>query len=224
MGCSGSKGKGGESMGRLSLANGGKLVVWGDHFNSETRAILSILEIADVNYDFRIVNTLEDAHKEESYRHVNPSCTVPMIENGNDKVIGGGVANILYLSGACPKVREHLFRDEDRAEIEKLLNWFYMKMRTETQRLIKLIVPGKVQGGKVASQSASQVQSNKEMQINNIFSENGSLLSVLDGKLKEKRYMASNELSVADIVIYTEISTIMALLSEHHTNDLAHKF
>jgi len=140
---------------RLSVAKGGKIVVWGDHFNSETRAILSILEIAGVHYDFRMVNTLEDQHKGEAYRHVNPSCTIPMFENGNDKIIGGGVANILYLSGACHQVAEKLFPEHERAEIEKLLNWFYMKMRTETQRLIKLIVPGKVQGGKMVITSAS---------------------------------------------------------------------
>ncbi len=60
MGCSGSKGSGGESLERLSVAKGGKIVVWGDHFNSETRGILSILEIAGVHYEFRLVNTLED--------------------------------------------------------------------------------------------------------------------------------------------------------------------
>jgi len=145
MGCSGSKGKGGESLERLTSAKGGEIVVWGDHFNSETRGLLSILEIAGVKYKFRSINSLEDEHKSEAYRQVNPSGVIPMIENGNDKVIGGGVANILYISGACHQVAEKLFPEKDRAEIEKLLNWFYMMMRTETQRLIKLVVPGKIQ-------------------------------------------------------------------------------
>ncbi len=147
-----------------------------------------------------------------------------MFENGNDKIIGGGVSNILYLSGACHQVAEKLFPEHDRAEIEKILNWFYMKMRTETQRLIKLIVPGKVQGGKMVITSASQVISNKEEQINNIFAQNGSLLQVLDEKLKHKRFMASNDLTVADVIIYAEISTILSLLSEHHTSELARRF
>ena len=162
MGCSGSKGSGGESLERLTLQKGGKLTLWGDHFNSETRAILSILEIANVPYEFVEVNTLEDKHKEDNYKRINPSGTIPFIENGNDKVIGGGITNIQYLIGVSHKVSESLYPEKDQAQINTVLNWFYSVMRTETQRLIKLVVPGKVQGGILPTQSASQLQSNKE--------------------------------------------------------------
>lgn len=55
MGCSGSKGAGGETLER---PGGSKLTVWGDHFNSDTRTILGILNVAKVSYNLEKVNTL----------------------------------------------------------------------------------------------------------------------------------------------------------------------
>lgn len=98
-------------------------------------------------------------------------------------------------------------------------------MMPETQRLIRLIVPPKVYGSKVpGNQSASDMNNKKEEQINNIFSQNGSLLEVIDNRLKKTRFIASNELTVADVIIYCEISTIISLLSKHHTDDMSRKF
>ena len=64
MGCSGSKGAGGETLDR---PGGSKLTVWGDHFNSDTRTILGILNVAKVSYNLEQVNTLQEEHKKDSY-------------------------------------------------------------------------------------------------------------------------------------------------------------
>lgn len=45
----------------------------------------------------------------------------------------------------------------------------------------------------------------KEEQINNIFSQSGSLLEVLNKRLHNHRFMACNELTIADVIIYCEI-------------------
>lgn len=106
-----------------------------------------------------------------------------------------------------------------------MLNWFYFKMLPETQRLIRLVVPPKVYGNKItATSSASEMNSKKEEQINFIFAQNGSLLDVIDKRLNKTQFIASNDLTLVDIIIYCEISTVMALLSSHHTEDLQRKF
>jgi glutathione S-transferase len=122
-------------------------------------------------------------------------------------------------------VAERLFPDTSRAEVEKVLNWFYYTMMPETQRLIRLVVPPKVYGNKIpGTPSASEMNSKKEEQVNNIFAQNGSLLDVIDKRLRKTQFIASNDLTIVDIIIYCEISTIMALLSNHHTDDLTRKF
>jgi hypothetical protein len=62
MGCGGSKAQGGASMDGRSLGNRGTLL-YGDYFNSDTRAIASILDLCDVKFEFMAVNTLQEEHK-----------------------------------------------------------------------------------------------------------------------------------------------------------------
>lgn len=74
-----------------------------------------------------------------------------MIVCGSEKVLGGGNVFPLYLRGQFEKVKHHLYSDADRAQIETVINWFYARMAVETQRLIRLIVPPKVNGSKINS-------------------------------------------------------------------------
>ena len=74
-----------------------------------------------------------------------------MIVCGNEKVLGGGTVFTSYLRGQFEKVKHHLYSDADKAQIETVINWFYWRMAVETQRLIRLIVPPKVNGSKVNS-------------------------------------------------------------------------
>jgi hypothetical protein len=74
-----------------------------------------------------------------------------MITEGPFKVIGGGNTLINYLVNAHKHVADHLYPEHLRGEVEKFLNWFQSKMRPETQRLVRMIVPAKVLGGAPAS-------------------------------------------------------------------------
>jgi len=95
----------------------------------------------------------------------------------------------------------------------------------ETQRLIRLVVPPKVYGNKISgTSSASEMNSKKDDQINFIFAQNGSLLHVIDKRHNKTQFIASNDLTLVDIIIYCEISTVMALVPSQHTEDLQRKF
>ena len=171
------------------------------------------------------VNSLLDEHKNESYLTINKAGTIPTLIVGQDKIISGGNTFPLYLAGSFKNVSERLVPSDNRQTIETVLNWFYHKMMPETQRLVRLVVPPKVSGNKIqASLSASEMNSKKEEQINNIFAQNGSLLDVLEKRLISTTFIASNDLSIADIIIYCELSTIMALLSKQYTDDIARRF
>lgn len=61
MGCSGSK------ENTLDRPGSGKLTIWGDYFNSDTRTILSILYIAGVPHAMEEVDQFKGDHKKDSY-------------------------------------------------------------------------------------------------------------------------------------------------------------
>ena len=141
-----------------------------------------------------------------------------MITEGQFKIIGGGTAFITYLINAHKSVRDNLYPEAQKAEIDKLLNWFQFKMRPETQLLIRMIVPPKVLGGQATALDKKQKQ--KDL----IFADNG-LLSALNGPLSRTgKYICGSTPTVVDILFYCEISTIIALtrsgenLGEHNRN------
>lgn len=82
----------------LERPGGGKLIVWGDYFNSDTRTLLAILEIAGVAYDFKEVDTFKDDHKKPEYLLHNPAGQIPMITESSYKILGGSNHIVLYLA------------------------------------------------------------------------------------------------------------------------------
>jgi hypothetical protein len=67
MGCNGGK------ENTLDRPGGGKLVVWGDTFNSDTRTLLSILEISGVPFEFKEIDTFKEEQKKPEYLIHNPA-------------------------------------------------------------------------------------------------------------------------------------------------------
>jgi glutathione S-transferase len=67
MGCSGGKQE------TLERPGGGKLMIWGDFFNSDTRTLMSVLDLAGVPYVLQEVDTFKEDNKKPDYLIVNPS-------------------------------------------------------------------------------------------------------------------------------------------------------
>ena len=72
------------------LPGSGRLTVYGDHFNSDTRALLGILKVSGVPHQFEKISLLQEQNKQPSYLAQNPSGQIPMITEGQFKIIGGG--------------------------------------------------------------------------------------------------------------------------------------
>lgn len=56
-----------------------KMQVYGHHFNSDTRTVLTLLDIAEVEYEFKEVDIFLGQHKELAYLAKNPCGSIPMI-------------------------------------------------------------------------------------------------------------------------------------------------
>ena len=118
MGCGGSK------ENTLDRPGSGKLTVWGDYFNSDTRTILSIINIAGVPYSLEEVDQFKGDHKKDSYLAINPSGQIPMITEGSFKILGGNNIFLIYLCNSHQRIKDKLYPVETRVEIEKHLSWF----------------------------------------------------------------------------------------------------
>jgi glutathione S-transferase len=100
MGCSAGK------ENTLERPGSGKLTVWGDFFNSDTRTILAILQIAGVPHDIQEIDQFKGDHKKESYLAQNPAGQIPMMTEGSFKILGGNNIFLIYLCNSHQKVKD----------------------------------------------------------------------------------------------------------------------
>ena len=50
-----------------------KLTLWGDYVNADTKAILSVLMICNIEYEYRNIETLREEHKSsDEFAKVSP--------------------------------------------------------------------------------------------------------------------------------------------------------
>lgn len=71
---------------------------------------------------------------------------VPMIIDRDSKVIGGANSLILHLVNSHKTIRDNLYKEESKANVDMFLGWFDFRMRPETRKMIHLIVRPKVSG------------------------------------------------------------------------------
>ena len=117
-----------------------QLTIWGDYTNADTRAILSVVKISGVNFQFKPLNTLYNEHEtNKEFGDVSPTKDIPVITEGSYKIISGPAQFMTYLSSTREDVKKKLHPPESRNQITKHLNWFQNKMRPTTGRLMKML-------------------------------------------------------------------------------------
>ena len=64
------------------------MIIFGDYFNQDSRALISICETANIPYEFRLVDQFERDNFSEAYKMINPNSTIPTLKAGQTTVIG----------------------------------------------------------------------------------------------------------------------------------------
>ena len=100
------------------------MTIYGDYFNQDTRALLAICQMSGVDYEFRLIDTFQRENQNEQYVALNPSSQIPMITEGTTKIIGGGNSFLMYLVHKHAKIQHNFYCEEQRSEVDRLLNWF----------------------------------------------------------------------------------------------------
>lgn len=133
---------------------------------------------------------------------MNPSGQIPMLTEGHFKILGGSNIFLIYLCNSQQRIKDKLYSQENRGEIEKHLAWFQSRMKPTSTRLIKMIVNPKALGEKAPSAQ----ELNREQ--DEFFKK---LLPSLDKQLENKRFFCGDDITIADIQYYCEISTLVNL-------------
>jgi len=128
--------------------------------------------------------------------------TIPMITDGQFKILGGQNSFILYLCSNYSKADEALNHGDHKKSIDKHLSWFTNRMRPNTSRIIRMIVQPQAFGDKQPQPDDIRKEEDEFFK---------KLLPSLEKQLDGRKYFCCEDFTIADIQYYCEISTIVAL-------------
>jgi hypothetical protein len=107
----------------------GKYTVWGDYLNSETRAILAIMKMQEIDNEFKLIDTLKNEQKSDAYIKQSLVEHIPMISNEKFKVFGGDFTPIRYLKNAHTDKMKDIYPEKFAQQIEACVKWYQNKLR-----------------------------------------------------------------------------------------------
>ena len=82
-----------------------KMKVYGHCFDSDTRSVLTLLQIAKIDHDYHEIDIFAGKHKEVSYLMKNPCGTIPMVTDQDCQLMGSINVFVNYLTASKPKLQ-----------------------------------------------------------------------------------------------------------------------
>ena len=189
-----------------------KIIIYGDYFNQDTRAILAICDISEVNREFVVVDSFKGEQKQAPFKHLNPACSIPLITEGTQenptlKVAGDrNLADLYnYLIDNHVKVSQKLYPAEQGEQIIEMMNWFKKNLRQSTSRLIS-------QALEDTHNARDSLVANTSQQAElTLYHE---ILKHCETQLEQTKYLTGNKISIIDVMVYCEINTIVKLFKD----------
>ena len=100
-----------------------KLKVYGHAFNSDTRTILTLLDISKIEYDYEEIDIFMGKHQEEKYLKINPTGSIPVVIDDDCQLMGSPSIFANYLTSKFKKLHSYM-PPEHKAKIDQHMNWF----------------------------------------------------------------------------------------------------
>ena len=178
-----------------------KMEIYGDYLSQDTRTLLAICSICDEPVEFKLVDTLKKENMSQDYKQRNPNMTVPIIAKGSQNYIGSGDTLLNLLIQISPKIEETFFWIDQSKSIQSHMSYFQRVVRRNTGKLIQCVVLNKIENKK-----------KDEKKIKVLLKEFFDIiLKRYNDELAEQKYMTGENVSVVDIQMYIEISTILTM-------------
>ena len=181
-----------------------KLTIWGDYFNQDSRVLHALCEMADQEVDFVLIDTLKRENEAEDFRAKNPTQAIPMLTDGNYKILGDGVSIYNFLLMNYPAVKSRFYNSAQKDRVEGLVRHFLTKVRKVTSALIREVALKKV------LEKNQQIDFERQQRRLSDFEE---FLARYDELLQQSEYLSGPSLTYIDIVVFVEIDTVSLIFN-----------
>lgn len=120
-------------------------------------------------------------------------------------VLGGSGLYITYLVNAHKSIKDALYPEAQKAEIDRHLSWFQGVLKVCSNRIIKMTVGSKILGEKAPSPEEMKAVTEEFFR---------RILNRFDQMLAGKDYVCGSNMTVADLQYYSEILTVSRILKK----------
>jgi len=169
-----------------------KLSVYMMPMSAPCRAVCMTLKHLNVPYDVKITNLMNGEHMTPEFLKINPQHCIPTIVDTDGFAIWESRAICAYLVNKyAPGSSLYPSDVKKRAEVDKLL---YFDIGALYKSLGEVLYPVLLHGAATIDEEKDKVFRGK--------------LDLLEGFLAKNKYVAGDELTIADLSIYSSLVTI----------------
>ena len=177
---------------------------WGDPVSQPCRTVEYILRKLGIEYENNFAELFKVTRTEEYKRDVNPRGHIPTLEHDGEKIFESATI-CRYLLDTF-EGDENLLPRKDlkaRAKVDALLDWNGTTVRPSLTGALKKIVLGPLL---VGAPAPTEEERKEEMQKVH------SVLDEIEAMTGKHHFLASDNMSIADVQIYNELILCKALI------------
>jgi len=183
------------------------LKFWYDPISEPSRTVMFILKKLNVEHEAILAQVVKDTRSEDFKKNVNPAGVVPVIEHDGTKIYESACICRFLLDTYDPN--ETLLPRSDlkkRAAVDYWLDWRNTSYRPHSQEAIdRIFVDGKMLKMEPPTEEEQKVMIGKMEKA----------IETVEAAVTDKPYLTGDELTIADVYLYTEIIEGHHLLNTH---------
>lgn len=199
------------------------LHIYGDYFNTETRALLIICKMANIEHQFHLIDTLEKQNESAEYLRKNPNGSIPMLEkDGNVHITSGKEVLEFVLRTNPEKIAQAFEADQESNKFKAMRRYFFQEFRIKSSKLIR-----RAANLKLNPENSRANPDDKGVTMAMTALEEHIYKELNKGELNRSDFLTGPKMSVLDVLYFCEIHQITSHYSREipkYHNKLANWF
>ena len=100
---------------------------------------MTICDKTQTKFIYNQINPIKGENRNNKYLLINPTGHVPMIQDGQFKVLGGNHIIFVYLAKSKSVIQQQLMPSDNEQAIKSVIGWYNSKMATAGQQLFRIL-------------------------------------------------------------------------------------
>ena len=115
-----------------------EFTIHGHILDNTSRSLKMACLYAGKTQNFNSIDFIKGQNMEPRFLNINPTGHIPMIEEGQYKILGGNHIVFVYLAKNSQQVSEKLVQPELEQKIKGVIGWHMAKMMIPGQQMFKI--------------------------------------------------------------------------------------